>query len=66
MTEEEQKTFLEELGLNESGLNRMIRGGYELLNLITYFTAGEKETRAWTITQGTKGTWCCWRDSHGL
>jgi GTP-binding protein YchF len=54
MNEEEQKTFLEELGLNESGLNRMIRGGYALLNLITYFTAGEKETRAWTITQGTK------------
>jgi len=54
MTEEEQKTFLEELGLKESGLNRMIRGGYELLNLITYFTAGEKETRAWTITKGTK------------
>lgn len=54
MSDEEQQTFLEELGLKESGLNRMIRSGYELLNLITYFTAGEKETRAWTITKGTK------------
>lgn len=54
MNDEEQQTFLEELGLKESGLNRMIRSGYELLNLITYFTAGEKESRAWTITRGTK------------
>lgn len=49
---EEKKMFLEEYGLQESGLNRLIRGGYALLNLITYFTAGEKEVRAWTITKG--------------
>ena len=54
MSDEEQKTFLEELGIDDSGLNRMIRSGYELLDLITYFTSGEKETRAWTITKGTK------------
>ncbi|MBT1703414.1 redox-regulated ATPase YchF [Chryseosolibacter indicus] len=51
---EEKKMFLEEYGLKESGLNRMIRAGYELLDLITYFTAGEKEVRAWTIKKGWK------------
>ena len=45
--------FLESLGLADSGLDRVIRAGYELLGLITYFTAGPKETRAWTITRGT-------------
>ena len=43
-----------ELGLKEPGLNRLIRSGYHLLHLITYFTAGPKEVRAWTIHQGTK------------
>ncbi|WP_417623633.1 redox-regulated ATPase YchF [Paremcibacter congregatus] len=52
--EEEQKAFLEDLGLGETGLGRVIRAGYDLLNLITYFTVGPKEARAWTVTQNTK------------
>ncbi|MGD1842585.1 MAG: redox-regulated ATPase YchF [Thermonemataceae bacterium] len=51
---EERKLFLEEYGLEESGLSKMIRASYSLLDLITYFTAGEKEVRAWTITKGWK------------
>jgi GTP-binding protein YchF len=51
---EEKALFLAEMGLAESGLDRLIRSGYELLGLITYFTAGKKEVRAWTITRGTK------------
>lgn len=50
---EERAEFLSELGLEESGLNRLIRAGYDLLGLISYFTAGEKEVRAWTIREGT-------------
>lgn len=50
---QERDEFLAELGLDEPGLNRLIRAGYDLLDLITYFTAGPKETRAWTITRGT-------------
>ncbi len=50
---EERKLYLNELGLEEPGLNRVIAAGYRLLGLITYFTAGPKETRAWTITKGT-------------
>jgi GTP-binding protein YchF len=50
----EQRDFLSSLGLQETGLNRMIRAGYGLLGLITYFTVGPKEARAWTITTGTK------------
>lgn len=46
--------FLEELGLKESGLNRLIKAAYKLLGLITYFTAGPKEAKAWTIKSGTK------------
>lgn len=46
---EEQEMFLEEMGLHEPGLNRMIFAGYKLLDLITYFTAGVKEVRAWTV-----------------
>ncbi len=49
---EEQKEFLDSLGLKEPGLNRVIRAGYELLGLHTYFTAGPKEARAWTYLQG--------------
>ena len=48
-TYEEKQLFLEELGLEDAGANRVIRAAYELLNLQTYFTAGEKEVRAWTI-----------------
>jgi ribosome-binding ATPase len=50
---EERKLYLAELALAEPGLNRLIAAGYRLLGLITYFTAGPKETRAWTITRGT-------------
>ena len=49
---EEKDMFLSELGLTESGLNRVIRAGYQLLNLQTYFTAGVKEVRAWTVKIG--------------
>jgi GTP-binding protein YchF len=51
----ERKEFLEAAGLAEPGLDRLIRKGYELLGLITYFTAGPKEARAWTIVKGMKG-----------
>ena len=53
LSEVEAKEFLSELGLKEPGLNRVIRAGYALLNLQTYFTAGEKEVRAWTIFVGS-------------
>ncbi|MEI6312035.1 MAG: redox-regulated ATPase YchF [Bacteroidota bacterium] len=53
-TEEEQQMFLQDLGLTESGMDRLIHQAYLLLDLITYFTAGVKEVRAWTITKGTK------------
>tara|TARA_Y100001960_G_scaffold109502_1_gene117390 strand:- start:945 stop:2042 length:1098 start_codon:yes stop_codon:yes gene_type:complete len=51
---EEQKMFMEEMGLTETGLDRMIATGYGLLELSTFFTAGEKETRAWTIPKNSK------------
>ena len=51
---DEQKDYLEAVGLKEPGLNRVIRAGYGLLRLITFFTVGPKEARAWTIAQGTK------------
>jgi hypothetical protein len=54
LPKEERMEYLAGMGLKESGLDRMIRAGYELLGLITYLTAGEKEVRAWTITKGTK------------
>jgi len=50
----EQRDFLDSLGLEEPGLDRLIRAGYALLGLITYFTAGPKEVRAWTIVEGTR------------
>jgi ribosome-binding ATPase len=50
---EERAGYLESLGLDEPGLNRLIRAGYKLLGLITYFTVGPKEARAWTIMRGT-------------
>jgi len=53
--EEEEKTeFLEEMGITDSGLSKLIAASYDLLGLISYLTAGEQETRAWTITKGTK------------
>jgi len=53
LEEEDKAMFLEELGLEEPGLDRVIRAGYKLLGLQTYFTAGEKEVRAWTIKVGS-------------
>lgn len=54
LEEAERQEFLEALGLTESGLEKLIRASYSLLGLISYLTAGETETRAWTITKGTK------------
>jgi ribosome-binding ATPase len=51
---EEREHFLADLGLPEPGLDRLIRAGYQLLGLVTYFTAGPKQTAAWTVTRGTK------------
>lgn len=53
-SDEDRQIFLKEYGLEESGLNKLIKAAYHLLNLITYFTAGEKEVRAWTIHRGWK------------
>ena len=50
----ERAEFLEAVGLKETGLDRLIRAGYALLHLVTFFTVGPKETRAWTVTQGTR------------
>lgn len=54
LPEADRRAFLQELGLAESGLDRIVRAGYELLNLITFFTAGPKESRAWTVVRGTR------------
>lgn len=54
LEDDEKKMFLEDLGLKESGLEKLIRASYRLLGLISYLTAGEPEVRAWTITKGTK------------
>ncbi|MFC1501003.1 redox-regulated ATPase YchF [Elusimicrobiota bacterium] len=54
LSESDQKTFLKDLGLKEPGLNRLIRTSYDLLGLMSFYTAGEKECRAWTIKKGSK------------
>jgi len=54
LPEDEQRDYLEAMGLAEPGLDRLIRAGYELLDLVTFFTVGPKETRAWTVTRGTR------------
>ena len=54
LDDDEKKMFLEDLGLQESGLEKLIKASYRLLGLLSYLTAGEDETRAWTIRQGTK------------
>ncbi len=54
LSREERADYLEAIGLKEPGLDRLIRAGYDLLHLVTYFTVGPKEARAWTITQGTR------------
>ena len=51
---EDKQMFLEELGIEDSGLNLLIKAAYKLLGLYTYFTAGVQEVRAWTIRKGTK------------
>ena len=51
---DEQQLFMEEYGLQQSGLDKLIRASYELLDLITFFTAGKKEVRAWTVKKGWK------------
>lgn len=58
LDEEEKKVFLEELGIEESGLDQLIRAAYDLLGLATYFTAGVQEVRAWTFKQGMKAPQC--------
>jgi GTP-binding protein YchF len=54
LSREDRADYLEAVGLTEAGLDRLIRAGYDLLHLVTYFTVGPKEARAWTITKGTK------------
>ncbi|HET7413274.1 MAG TPA: DUF933 domain-containing protein, partial [Pararhizobium sp.] len=54
LPDEEAAEFLDSMGLAEPGLDRLIRAGYHLLDLITFFTAGPKETRAWTVRNGSK------------
>src|SRR6202044_3662049 len=54
LSRDERQTYLEAVGLSEAGLDRLIRAGYALLNLVTFFTAGPKESRAWTVTSGAK------------
>jgi ribosome-binding ATPase len=54
LPEGDRDAYLAELGLTEPGLNRLIREGYRLLDLVTYFTVGPKEARAWTVTRGTR------------
>jgi len=53
MADEEKAAFLADMGLDEPGLNRVIRAGYGLLGLLTFFTAGVKEVRAWTVQKGS-------------
>ena len=66
LDEGDRMAFLEELGLHEPGLNRVIRAAYNLLGLQTFFTAGVKEVRAWTVRTGCAGAAGGRRDSHGL
>ena len=53
LNDEEKSLFLDDYGITESGLDKLINASYETLNLITYFTAGEKEVRAWTVSKGS-------------
>ena len=54
MPQEDRADFLNSLGLEEPGLNRLIRAGYDLLGLLTFFTVGPKEARAWTVSKGSR------------
>jgi ribosome-binding ATPase YchF (GTP1/OBG family) len=53
LADDDKQVFLEDMGMHEPGLARVIRAGYELLGLLTYFTAGPKEVRAWTVVRGS-------------
>jgi GTP-binding protein YchF len=53
LSDDDKEVFLADMGMSEPGLNRVIRAGYELLGLLTYFTAGPKEVRAWTVVRGS-------------
>jgi ribosome-binding ATPase len=53
LSDDDKEVFLADMGMHEPGLNRVIRAGYELLGLLTYFTAGPKEVRAWTVVRGS-------------
>jgi len=56
LSRDERSDYLAALGLREAGLDRLIRAGYALLDLVTFFTAGPKEARAWTVTRGTRAS----------
>ena len=58
LPEEDRAMFLEELGIKESGLDQLVKKSYDLLGLATYFTAGEKECKAWTFKKGMKAPEC--------
>ena len=51
---DERETFMKDIGLNKTGLNQLIKEGYELLNLDTFFTSGPEESRAWTVEKNTQ------------
>ena len=63
LDKEDKQEMLMALGLEESGLDILIKASYKLLGLISFLTAGEPEVRAWTIKEGTKAPRCCWEDS---
>ena len=65
-TDEERLMFLEEMGLSQPGVNRLIKSCYTLLRLITYFTAGEKEVRAWTVKEGSTAPSSRWSHPYRL
>ena len=68
----EREIFMKEIGLNKTGLNQLIKEGYDLLNLDTFFTSGPEESRAWTVKKNTLATllilirkYCNWRQPIG-
>ena len=63
---DEREMFLSEIGLKEPGLDRLIRVGYGLLHLVTFFTVGPKETRAWTVTKGSRAPQAAGVDPFGF
>ena len=63
LEKEEQREMLEALGMQESGLDKVVKASYDLLGLMSFLTAGEPEVRAWTIQKGTKAPRSCWENS---